>query len=226
METTKKKKLVFATIATPQRNVEPMDFRIARIIQRKLWDELLNNKRPCVSFGGKTSHLHLTMWTLGLSCGMRYRDMLNFNYEENFDPKTRYISYYENKKMRFGSRKRTIPLTEETVQILMDCIRLKTTDGPYLIRNRWGNPLSRQYAKMSVIRVLERFGVDHPTPCVRMLRKTFAYHLYMSNGSDHKALMLTKAALHHQNVDVTMTYLGMSPTASIVDQRIRESQAL
>jgi integrase len=70
-------------------------------------------------------------------------------------------------------------------------------------------PITRRTATRWVKRWCLSAGIDQGNYSAHSLRKTFAYHLWVSKGKDFEALVVVSKALGHHSTGVTLDYLGI-----------------
>ena len=158
-----------------------------------------------------------TLFTIGITFGLRAGDLLSLRMHHIFMPDGRFKSHcdlIESKTRKFNNP----AITPEIQQLLTAYIKESNPDfdydDPLFIskkRNFDGSP------KPITLRQLNYIMKDAATACnvpghisSHSLRKTFAYHMIKSNPNSDEAKFAVQTMLNHADFKTTLAYCGIT----------------
>lgn len=190
----------------------PLDWEVAQMLIRKSQEEVES----------KTSRLAYLLFLVGFYTGFRWSDMRWLKFED-FSQEYMVVREQKTNKVR---RVRLHPTVREGVNFVRYRFELEGNDFLFWepmrkavnVKNQVRvQPMSLQGACWIMQKYFKKYGV-RGIPSTHTLRKTFAWRVYDNGGRTNEALHLVSAMLNHYNIEMTMTYIGLSVNAIKVQE--------
>ncbi|AHF07078.1 site-specific integrase [Desulfitobacterium metallireducens] len=144
------------------------------------------------------------LFTLGINSGLRVSDLLQLKVADVIDEKGRIRDRITIREKKTGKTK-TFPFSDTVIKALREYVPNLSTGSALFPSRKGRTPITRQQAyrilndAAKVIGVKDKIGTH-------TLRKTFAYHAYIS-GVDVTRI---QALLNHSSPRETLRYIGIT----------------
>lgn len=144
------------------------------------------------------------LFTLGINSGLRVSDLLKLRVADVIDEKGRVKDRITVREMKTGKSK-TFPFSDTVVKALKEYLPNLSRDAALFPSRKGGTPITRQQAYRILNDAAKTVGIKDKIG-THTLRKTFAYHAYIS-GVDVTRI---QALLNHSSPHETLRYIGIT----------------
>ena len=173
----------------------------------------------------REKNLHYRIvYVLGFYTGYRIGDIVKLNWEDLIDEGE--VKRYRSTREQKTKKIRVIELSDNAKRYIMQIYKelgSPPLDQPLIVCSRG----TRKGARIKVNGLIKTFkmkmvklGCDpQEQNTTHMMRKTWAYKLYLEGGADIMALAKVQRLLNHRDINTTIMYLGIDYTG--LDEIIR-----
>lgn len=159
---------------------------------------------------GKDNKRDYMLFVVGINVGLRVGDLLKLKIKDvidnNGDFKGKIVITEEK-----TDKTRNFKLNDsakESIKLYLDSLKSYDIDD-YLFKSRKGNKPLRVDSTHKIIKNTLRELNIKGNYGTHTLRKTWSYHIYMSNSSNPRILAILQKALNHSSQAVTLRYIGI-----------------
>ena len=159
---------------------------------------------------GKDNKRDYMLFVVGINVGLRVGDLLKLKIKDVIDNNGNFkdkIVITEEKT----DKTRNLKLNDsvkESIKLYLDSLKSYDMDD-YLFKSRKGNKPLRVDSTHKIIKNTLRELNIKGNYGTHTLRKTWSYHIYMSNSSNPRILAILQKALNHSSQAVTLRYVGI-----------------
>ena len=159
---------------------------------------------------GKDNKRDYMLFVVGINVGLRVGDLLKLKIKDVIDNNGNFkdkIVITEEKT----DKTRNLKLNDsvkESIKLYLDSLKSYDMDD-YLFKSRKGNKPLRVDSTHKIIKNTLRELNIKGNYGTHTLRKTWSYHIYMSNSSNPRILAILQKALNHSSQAVTLRYIGI-----------------
>ena len=159
---------------------------------------------------GKDNKRDYMLFVVGINVGLRVGDLLKLKIKDVIDNNGNFkdkIVITEEKT----DKTRNLKLNDsvkESIKLYLDSLKSYDMDD-YLFKSRKGNKPLRVDSTHKIIKNTWRELNIKGNYGTHTLRKTWSYHIYMSNSSNPRILAILQKALNHSSQAVTLRYIGI-----------------
>ena len=159
---------------------------------------------------GKDNKRDYMLFVVGINVGLRVGDLLKLKIKDVIDNNGNFkdkIFITEEKT----DKTRNLKLNDsvkESIKLYLDSLKSYDMDD-YLFKSRKGNKPLRVDSTHKIIKNTLRELNIKGNYGTHTLRKTWSYHIYMSNSSNPRILAILQKALNHSSQAVTLRYIGI-----------------
>jgi site-specific recombinase XerD len=147
------------------------------------------------------------LFILGVKTGFRISELLSIKKSDCLQYNKVKASITVQKRNTKGKvASRSIPLTNEVMEVLKSYIQTLPKEQEYLFQSRNGNRLSRVQAWRVIKDAANKNNLEGKI-ATHSLRKTVAMRAYNESGKD---LALTQQILGHKSINSTISYIQVS----------------
>ena len=159
---------------------------------------------------GKDNKRDYMLFVVGINVGLRVGDLLKLKIKDVIDNNGNFkdkIVITEEKT----DKTRNLKLNDsvkESIKLYLDSLKSYDMDD-YLFKSRKVNKPLRVDSTHKIIKNTLRELNIKGNYGTHTLRKTWSYHIYMSNSSNPRILAILQKALNHSSQAVTLRYIGI-----------------